>query len=401
MPKHAILFVVDGLSVRYLSSHGNTWIDTPHMNRLVAEGESFENAIMSDAASLPAWEKILNASLGRSDDADAQPEHFGCWDALKEAGVGRLAITDSPQYHARWAESFDESIIVEQQESDSNELPEEMDQTTLAHCFAHLLNRVPELAPPSLVVVELGSLARRWDVPLSWRARFVEEGDPEPLDLVTPPQLTFDIQTSDPDELLGWARAYAAQVELWDRCLGIFLEDLEEQGLLDQTWIGVTAPQAFPLGEHGVIGREQPVFYGEATDVPLLIRAPRSSVASARHFDLVQPHSVLLPSVCQWLLEDRDEQYALPERKQRDVIFIPAAQQRAVWTPAWKMIDFGDRQELYVRPDDRWEVNPVQDRCPQVVEQLLDLMDQCEQAHEQGLDTSEISLAPELKEGVS
>jgi hypothetical protein len=43
--------------------------------------------------------------------------------------------------------------------------------------------------------------------------------------------------------------------------------------------------------------------------------------------------------------------------------------QRAIRTPAWHF-RAGDEPELFAKPDDRWEVNNVACRCPEVVEGL-------------------------------
>ena len=43
--------------------------------------------------------------------------------------------------------------------------------------------------------------------------------------------------------------------------------------------------------------------------------------------------------------------------------------QRTIRTPAWYLRSAGE-PELFAKPDDRWEVNNVTCRCPEVVEGL-------------------------------
>ena len=57
--------------------------------------------------------------------------------------------------------------------------------------------------------------------------------------------------------------------------------------------------------------------------------------------------------------------------------------QRAIRTPAWYFRAAGEG-ELYVKPDDRWEVNNVSNRCLEVVECLQQALLQCEQAIRSG-----------------
>jgi hypothetical protein len=67
---------------------------------------------------------------------------------------------------------------------------------------------------------------------------------------------------------------------------------------------------------------------------------------------------------------------------------------RAIRTPAWMLIQrasdpeqlartggAGD-VELYLKPDDRWEANEIADRCPDVVVELLAVLDRVREAGE-------------------
>jgi hypothetical protein len=49
--------------------------------------------------------------------------------------------------------------------------------------------------------------------------------------------------------------------------------------------------------------------------------------------------------------------------------------QEVIVTPDWFVYQKSSGSELYVKPDDRWEVNNVVDRCPHVLEQIVSGME--------------------------
>jgi hypothetical protein len=63
----------------------------------------------------------------------------------------------------------------------------------------------------------------------------------------------------------------------------------------------------------------------------------------------------------------------------RDVLVFQSEQERAVRTPGWFLRFAHDREEdasLYAKPDDRWEVNDVHDRAPEVLAELSEFANQ-------------------------
>ena len=101
--------------------------------------------------------------------------------------------------------------------------------------------------------------------------------------------------------------------------------------------------------------------------------------AAARSQSLVTPAD-LRPTLLEWWSLDRDDPAGFDRsllpivRDEAEAIHdrLMAAspgEEAAIRTPAWYM-RLGERPKLYVKPDDRWEVNDVADRCPEVVEEL-------------------------------
>jgi hypothetical protein len=76
-----------------------------------------------------------------------------------------------------------------------------------------------------------------------------------------------------------------------------------------------------------------------------------------------------------------------PPWRGRAATIAPAAQ--ALRTPAWLLVRRHDdphedahedrRREVFAKPDDRWEVNEVANRCPEALEQLENAWNEFEQ----------------------
>jgi hypothetical protein len=63
----------------------------------------------------------------------------------------------------------------------------------------------------------------------------------------------------------------------------------------------------------------------------------------------------------------------------RQVVCSAFGEERSLRTPAWFLRRAGDEVRLYVKPDDRWEINEVSDRCGDVAGRLLKLLEAGEQ----------------------
>jgi len=84
---------------------------------------------------------------------------------------------------------------------------------------------------------------------------------------------------------------YYAKVTHIDHGIGMVVDALERQGLLDDTWIFYTSDHGEMLGDHGC--RNKAVFYEGALTVPLCIRPPGGvwgwrSAALTDHLDVVE-----------------------------------------------------------------------------------------------------------------
>jgi len=173
----------------------------------------------------------------------------------------------------------------------------------------------------------------------------------------------------------------------------------------------MTSSRGFPLGEHRRVGPCDEPFYGELVQVPLLLRFPDGMGAAARSQALVEPADLWAtfsqlwqnspapasPATASLMSVVRQDIAALRDR----LCIAGLGDQRAIRTPAWfyraagegrgtvpifssEKMGLSPSDELYVKPDDRWEVNNVSNRCLEVVESLQQALLQCEQAIRSG-----------------
>jgi arylsulfatase A-like enzyme len=185
---------------------------------------------------------------------------------------------------------------------------------------------------------------------------------------------------------------YAAAVSYFDNQVGQLLEELQERGLFDQAMVCFTADSSLALGEHGLVGDSSPWPYEEVIHLPLIVRLPGAAQAGRRVFGLTQPVD-LFPTILNafglpvpepvhgkslWpLLGGKAEQvrpYACAGW------WVGQAVVGALRTPQWGLVLplVSDAEvpaggpRLFVKPDDRWEVNNV-------VQHHLELADHLEQ----------------------
>ncbi|MDH3718187.1 MAG: sulfatase-like hydrolase/transferase [Planctomycetota bacterium] len=378
--KHAVCIVVDRLSAGFLGAYGNTWIDTPHIDHFASQSTVYDQTLI-DSPRLP----VLYDSFWRGSHALVARPAAALPGLLQAAGTATWLLTDDAEVaDLELAAAFDSRMLVDL--PDEPRIADDVAATHFAEFFAAAAGQLSAIERPTLLWLHTRGLATTWDAPLLFREAYAGEEDPAAPDTADVPGLRLEAEF-DPDELLGYAHAYAGQVTLLDDCLGGLFQSLDEQGLADNTLVLLVAARGFPLGEHGRVGAVQgdtegEPLYGELIQVPLIVRAPGAK-GSTRSQQLIQPLDVYATLV-DWLNgpERADDlplamnllKQARPDRQRRTrAVASGDGGQWALRTPDWLLRHAADeRLELYVKPDDRWEINDVADRCPEVVAALCD-----------------------------
>lgn len=409
MYRSAVVIVLDRIGSAYLGPYGNTWLDSPAMNRLASQSRLFENAI-SDSPSLEQayrsyWSGVP-ALCNVIEDERAQPNFI---DQLNEAGVRATLITDS-----RWLNAHDDcpefADRIDMASGLSETIAPDAARTQVGQMFAAAADWIDQAGDRSLLWLHAAAAEGCWDAPHALRDQFTEEGDPPPLDSVSPPEMQLD-SPADPDQVLAVTHAYAGQIAALDACLAAFLRKFEQLPEAQQPLLILTSPRGFPLGGHGWIGAGGDDLYSETAQVPLLIRSPGQTTAGERISNLVQPSDLYATLVEFFEIASTDSAPAWGRNLLATSRDLAADTREFVcgvnggdWslrTPIWFLRTSSGPPQLFVKPDDHWEVNEIASRCADVVEELQTALHQVRKAGKAGDPKLLPTLAEELKgEGV-
>lgn len=409
---NAIILVVDRLSAGQLGAYGNSWVETPELDRLACESFLLDQFVI-DSPRLESlyrsfWQGLpaLACDDGRSGDDRMLAALLG------RADVATTLLTDEPSVAAHpAAASFD--TLVELSAPDQAEAADSIEQTHLAEFLANAIDLAQDAADPFLLWCHTRGLGAPWDAPWELRRRLAEADDPQPPRWTDVPNLRLD-DDYDPDQLLGILQAYAGQVAVLDVCVGALVELLlGDSDLGANTLLVLLSPRGFPLGEHHRVGTCDDALHGELVHVPMMVRFPDGLGAAARSQALIQPADIWATLLSWWkagnhlsstasrdlaeLADGRAESF-------RDRISIVGhGGERAIRTPAWYLRDGesgkGESGKLFAKPDDRWEVNDVAGRHADLVDSLRAALSQHEQAARSGTPDEPPRLSDLLRRG--
>jgi arylsulfatase A-like enzyme len=402
---NAVCLVFDRLHAGYLGAYGNAWIETPALDRLAGRSLVLDRALVDS----PHLERLYRSYWqGRHALFPATQESSpGLAALLREAGVSTALLTDEPQVSRHpLAADFDELVEIDPPWQPQN--AGDIEQTHFARCSVQTIEWLEQAREPFLLWCHWGGLGTTWDAPLRFREAYREEGDPPlPTSAEVPERLLP--ADYDPDERLVIAQSYAGQVALLDACLGAMLEFFDGQAASRETLFVLVSARGFPLGEHRRVGACDDALYGELVGVPCMIRFPDGAGAALRSQALVEPSDLWATLLDWWHVSGPPPS---PTAKSlmpivggqsaalRDRLCLAAGAERAIRTPAWHLRAGGGEPELFAKPDDRWEVNNVASRCPDVVEGLQEALKQYEQAISAGSVTSLPPLGDVLLSGL-
>ncbi|MEZ6093970.1 MAG: hypothetical protein R3C03_06990 [Pirellulaceae bacterium] len=344
-----LIISIDGLGARWLGAYGNTSMQTPAFDRLAARSLLFETALCRRPSNQPAdwnWDRLLDQLRDRTDQTTLVTDCAVC---------------------AQWGHAgFEEVVHIELPQS--TEQASSVEETLTGRFFAGALEAIESLRDGGLVMLHTSALFREWDAPHELRLELCGDEDPEPVsDIHFEPSIPDETATHDqpdPDLMWQWQTAYNAQLALIDECLDVIMSSLEQ--LPHTPMVILTAPRAFPLGEHGQFGAPESSLYDESIHVPLLIQVP-DHLQPVRCQELVYADAWI-----DWCLRHLDGELqppvpVLPDR-QTYLGVRGSGQSLAIRTHAWKWIQKPDQSgQLFLKPDDRMEMNDVSDRCSNVV----------------------------------
>lgn len=362
----AVVIAVDGLRASALGTYGNTAFPTPLLDELASRSAVIEWLFANGPTRGDFYQGVISEFNHRS--------------------VNCRLITDDISL-AVWAEGsgFRDVLAIEPGVASS---VKELSATHTAGFFmqaveqlAVWLKKVADERCNGLFWLHFSGLSGPWDAPLAMRQNLLDEDDPPAPTFVAPPTDLRDV--TDPDELLGYRVAYAAQVAVIETYLAGFVEAFEQFPFEGKKLAVICGSTGFALGEHGCVGHDCQLLYSEQIHLPGMIVADGNLGPLPRVTGFSQPADIGT-TLAHWLTEDKTEGKAgrslMPYLNfsagcLRDaVVATNSAGESIIRTPAW-LLKQGSAIELYVKPDDRWEANDVASRCPEIVEQLCQHLD--------------------------
>ena len=393
---NVLVITARGLQAGALGPYGNPWIDTPALDALAAEGVVFDwhFADAADAAGARcAWRTGRYHLSPDGTSATADPDLLA---HLRQKGVYAHLIVDGSRPSPRGFETGWDRLEVVSSEGEETPL-----ERTLAAAQA-ALKRLRK-RDGWLLWVDLATPLPPWDVPAEFQEPYFQEEETdeedaeaetasqeeksEPLTpLIDPP--TGPIDPEDDALYLRMQGSYAAAVSYLDAAVGELIESLREQKRWERTAVLFTSDRGLAMGEHGIVGDVRPWPHEEIIHLPLIVRLPGASEAVRRVAALTQAID-LAPTLAELLgapLEGTQGHSVLPLLRAEVEQVRPYAcagleiggeVEWALRTPEWVFLlpvrtsgDSARRPLLYVKPDDRWEMNDVRQHHLELAEEM-------------------------------
>jgi arylsulfatase A-like enzyme len=340
------------LHLGYIGCYGCDWVDTPNLDRLAAEGVVFDRHYAdqpAEQASPFAFRQRFPSPTGmaQGENVPRLPE------ILRAHGI--------------------DPLILELAEDEAGDFPSKKLSRWARGDNPFCCLTWPTLAPP-------------WKAPEEFLAAYFstadDEGEPL-LPWLDPPTGPFDDEGTDRERLQN---SYAAVMSLFDVQCGRALDELAGA---DNVLICVTSSSGLALGEHGYVGNHRAWLHEEIVHVPLILRLPRAAEAGLRVSALTQPVDLLPTFLAALSLPpvDADGVNLLPLVRGEvgqvrshacSGLAIGDSIEWAVRTPEWAYLlplgtppdDPPRPAQLFVKPDDRWEVNDVRQHYVELADDL-------------------------------
>ena len=368
------VLTVDSLAITPLGCYGCSWLETPGFNRLSAQSLLFDRMYVPSTDP----EKVLASYL------------HGVAKLASEQNMPTLFFTDlASAVEIPGARDFDQCTLVDtgfahlpQRSAYSPLIADDLEGTSLGQLFAAASARRETIGnSPHLMWIHAGSLNHVWDAPLELRES--DDLDPDLLQgsdddegselraafFATRPPHKQLIETDDPDLKLAWMAAYGAQVSVIDSLLSVLL-DIETDS--QESVILFASTSGFALGETGWIGGQAGPPRSSRLQVPMMVSIPKiqplrvgrpllSSRLAATLGEIVDStrrpeslHREVEPK--RWAGIDQDSD---PILSIDDDLAVDSPSKLKISSPWFYANDPSGAEELYLKPDDRHDINNV------------------------------------------
>lgn len=319
----AVMVMFDTLSRRFLSSYGNTWVQTPNFERLKEKSVQFDSFFSGSLPCMPARRELHTGRYNflHRGWGPIEPCDFSCFEALKKQGIYSHIVTDHSHYWedggATYLPRYTTWEGFRGQEGDRwvgmvnaehrLEIAPQAKTTKMGESFyvnhANRTRMVEEQDFSSVKTFQAGiefiELNHTED---HWLLQ-IEAFDPhEPFYV---PQKYLDLYEPIADDVVfEWPSyapvceseaekrqiiiRYAALISMCDEYLGKVLDAFDTYDLWDDTMLIVNTDHGFLMGEHEWWGKNVQPAYNEVVHLPFYYYDPRNKEAHGTRSSLAQ-----------------------------------------------------------------------------------------------------------------
>ncbi len=412
-----VLFLFsDQFNTRCLSCAGHPDVKTPNLDRLAAEGMRFENAYAQSPICTPSRVSFLSGLYpsthgyyglyGREPDQPMTSlfNHFKTH-GYRTGALGKLhtprywierdcqfvydEFIEYPKYleGAGYYDKNDNRRFTDWRDGGSSAIPLNLScEVALAQQTIRFLRNEGEPA-------DRGSADSPWFAwvsfsrphsPLTPSEPFASMYPPESIDL--PPSADPDILEQQPhrirqvprthlppnrEDIRKMVSAYLGLVSQVDYAIGLIIQELERQGLLDNTIIVFSADHGDYAGEHGLWSKIGGISSRAITRIPLIVKHPTSTQVGSVSHAIVEAID-MFPTLCQMVglplpnhVQGRSFKSLLDGKREsiRDSALTENAYRKALATSQWRYVANIEDQpdELYHQQQDPWEIHNLID----------------------------------------
>lgn len=324
----AIVVLLDTLNREFLPAYGNTWVETPNMDRLAEKSVVFGQHWSGSLPCMPARRDMMTGRTAFLEKGWGGIEPFDRTlpAVLREAGCFSHIVTDHYHYFATGGENYCQAFntwdfhrgqegdvwhsrveapvkheayygrVDDQYEWNRQRFVREEDypgpRTMSAACRWLADNRN---ADNYFLMVEAFDPHEPFDCPEHYLKMYGDDYDGPRFDW----PLYGDADV--PDAALTHVRKrYAATMTMIDHWLGKLLDTMDRHKLWEDTLLIFTTDHGFLLGEHRYLGKNQMHVYNELAHIPLMVRLPDGSRAGERIEALTQ-NIDLMPTILDYM----------------------------------------------------------------------------------------------------
>jgi arylsulfatase A-like enzyme len=382
-----LVIVAGGLHLGYVGCYGNDWVSTPALDQLAAEGVVFDQHYADCPSVGGARRAWRNGRYGLPGSEVEAPQPWdGSIDLLallrEEAITTHLVVDPTWALPANFAAGWDHVTLVPAASPAETPLHRTLEAAARVRAGYASLDQW-------LLWIELPPLLPPWEIPSEFFDQFSlqkpdydEEESTDSRSRPAAPLLdpAVGLLPLTDDTTFGRLQfTYGAAVAYLDSGLERLFDELRQGDWIDDVLILLTTDRGLALGEHGVVGEYRPWLHDELIHVPLIVRLPRAAEAGRRIAGLSQsvdlmptlldlfglpiPASVHGRSLRPLMRGEVSEvrAYACAGLRTGDAV------EWALRTPHWGFLlplhpateESPRSRQLYVKPDDRWEVNNV------------------------------------------